>query len=318
MMNLDAPEQAVAWATKAGHAASGLMDVAGGAWPAVAGNWPVSLYVALAATVVAAVLGLRWLNAMLQQWRGVQQVALDQGLKDAFVWLAAERLVDVATLAMVVPGAFLLLSGLQPLLGLGLVVTGLAAPRLGLAWLRKRRMQTLREQLPDAIQLLAGSLRAGLGLNSALAMLAGQTAKPAADEFALLVRQQRLGASLTSAMDLFEARVRVEEAAMFAAALRTASMTGGNLADTLDRVAATLRERLAIEGKIDALTAQGRLQGWVVGALPFALIPVLYQLDADAVRPLWQTPAGWAVLAGVSLMVSFGMAWIRKIVGIDV
>ncbi len=101
-------------------------------------------------------------------------------------------------------------------------------------------------------------------------------------------------------------------------ALRIASVTGGGLAETLERAAQTLRNSLAMEDKIRALTAQGKLQAIVVGALPLLLVLVLAQMEPEAMALLWRTRIGWATVAVVALLEIFGIVLIRKIVAIDV
>jgi tight adherence protein B len=110
----------------------------------------------------------------------------------------------------------------------------------------------------------------------------------------------------------------VEEVALLSSALRVARETGGNLAEALERLATTLRDKLTIEGKIRALTAQGKLQGIVVGLLPIALMTVLFHMEPEAMAPLFHTWYGWATLAVIGVLEIVGALIIRKIVNIDV
>jgi len=100
--------------------------------------------------------------------------------------------------------------------------------------------------------------------------------------------------------------------------LRIAAQTGGNLADTLERIAATLRARAQLQGRVQALTAQGRMQAWVLAALPPLLLLALDRLEPDIMATLWHTPLGWGVLATVVVLEVLGVVWIRRIVRIDV
>jgi tight adherence protein B len=102
------------------------------------------------------------------------------------------------------------------------------------------------------------------------------------------------------------------------AAMRIANETGGGLAETLERTAATLRSQHAMELKIRALTAQGKLQAWVVGLLPVFLLGVLTRLEPDAMAQLWTTRLGWGVLVSVLVMEFIGVVLIRRIVAIDI
>ena len=106
--------------------------------------------------------------------------------------------------------------------------------------------------------------------------------------------------------------------ALLVAALRVASQTGGNLAEALESIAETLRARLQLQARIRALTAQGRLQAWIVGFLPLFLALVLDRLEPESMALLWHTPLGWAVLAVVLVLETAGVLMIRRIVNIDI
>lgn len=199
-----------------------------------------------------------------------------------------------------------------------LCVVGYFLPRLLFAFFKIRRLRTLRMQMPDAIMLVSGGLRAGASLPGALTQMVAETQPPISQEFELFLREQRIGVSFEDALDSFEKRIPVEELALLSSALRVSRETGGNLAETLERLAATLREKLTIEGKIRALTAQGKLQGIVVGLLPLALMGVLFHMEPTAMYPLFHTWYGWATLAFIAGMEITGAVIIRKIVSIDV
>jgi tight adherence protein B len=193
-----------------------------------------------------------------------------------------------------------------------------AVPGVVLAWLRRERLKTLSAQWPDAVMLVASALRAGSSLAQGLGQAARELPAPAGLELSLTVREQRLGVSLDDAMAHLERRVRLEAVTLFAASVRIAQETGGNLAETLERLADTLRRKASLEGKIDALTAQGRMQGWVMAALPLAVGAALFAIEPQAMSPLVSTWQGWCVCAGVVLLEGLGLFFIRKIVSIDV
>jgi tight adherence protein B len=199
-----------------------------------------------------------------------------------------------------------------------LCVVGYFLPRLLFAFFKRRRLRTLRDQMPDAIMLVAGALRAGASLPGALTQMVAEVQPPISQEFELFLREQRIGVSFEDALESFEARVPVEEAALLSAALRVSRETGGNLAETLERLAATLREKLSIEGKIRALTAQGKLQGVVVGLLPIVLMAVLFHMEPEAMSPLFHSWYGWATLGFIAVLEFIGALIIRKIISIDV
>ncbi len=191
-------------------------------------------------------------------------------------------------------------------------------PRWLYALMRKRRMQKFEEQLPDALMMLSGGLRAGVGLNSATQQLVSEARPPLAQEFSLMLREQRLGVTLEQSLSNLARRVPTQATTLVVSAMRIASETGGGLAETLERTAHTIRSRLQMEGKIGALTAQGKLQAWVVGALPLILMLVLNKMEPEAMSHLWHSRVGWATLAVIGVLEFLGVYVIRKIVAIDV
>jgi tight adherence protein B len=191
-------------------------------------------------------------------------------------------------------------------------------PRVLLNKLRARRLLNIEQQLPDALLVIAGGLRAGVSLSHALQQLVRETRPPVSQEFDLVLREQRLGVSLDESLESLAQRVPLQSVTLFVSAMRVANETGGSLAEALERASQTLRSKIAMEGKIAALTAQGKLQAWIVGLLPVILFLVLSKLEPDAMNLLWTTRMGWGVVAVVILMEFFGILFIRKIVAIDV
>jgi len=191
-------------------------------------------------------------------------------------------------------------------------------PRLLYAWMRKKRLQTFEEQLPDALMMLAGGLRAGVGLSSAIRQLVVEAEAPISQEFALMLREQRLGVTLQQSLGNLARRVPTQTTTLVVSAMRIATETGGGLAETLERTSHTIRARLQMEGKIRALTSQGKLQAWIVGALPLFLMLILNKMEPEAMSHLWNTRMGWATLVVIAFFEFMGIYVIRKIVAIDV
>ena len=192
------------------------------------------------------------------------------------------------------------------------------APRALYVWLRRRRLWALERQLPDIADSLASSLRAGLGLGQAIARVAQHQSPPAAQEFALLVREHRLGIPLEQALSDLAVRSDLRDLHMLVATLGIARDLGGGLADALERFGASIRRRLVMEDRIRALTAQGRLQGIVMGILPIALGAVLFVLEPVQMRKLFTEPVGWLTIGGVVLLEFGGFLLLRRIVSIRV
>lgn len=192
------------------------------------------------------------------------------------------------------------------------------SPRLLYALMRKRRLRKFEEQLPDALMMLAGGLRAGVGLSSALSQLVIEAQAPLAQEFSLMLREQRLGVMLEQSLNNLARRMPTQTTTLVVSAMRIATETGGGLAETLERTAHTIRSRLQMEGKIGALTAQGKLQAWVVGGLPMVLMLILNKMEPEAMSQLWHTKIGWLTLIVIAFLEIMGVYMIRKIVTIDV
>jgi tight adherence protein B len=191
-------------------------------------------------------------------------------------------------------------------------------PRLLYARLRQRRLRKFDEQLPDALMMLSGGMRAGVGLSSAIGQLVLEAPAPLGQEFSLLLREQRLGVTLEQSLNSLARRMPTPTAVLVVSAMRIASETGGGLAETLERTAHTIRSRLQMEAKIVALTAQGKLQAWVVGLLPVGLGLVLSKMEPEAMAMLWTTRIGWLTLIVLIVFEFMGVYVIRKIIAIDV
>ena len=133
-----------------------------------------------------------------------------------------------------------------------------------------------------------------------------------------MLREQRLGVTMEQSLSNLSRRVPTQSTTLVVSAMRIAIETGGGLAETLERTAATVRSRLQMEGKIGALTAQGKLQAWVVGLLPMVLMLVLDHMEPEGMALLWHSRLGWATLAVIGFLEFMGIYVIRKIVAIDI
>lgn len=184
--------------------------------------------------------------------------------------------------------------------------------------IRQGRLWRLDQQLPDMLLGLAGALRAGSGLQTALRHTVDHASVPLSQELGLMLREQRMGVSFEQALRNVYSRVPTEGVSLVVSALNIAGQSGGNLAETLERIAVTLRTRHYLLGRVRALTSQGRMQAWVMASLPPGLAFVLYWLEPDAMSALWDTPVGWAVLLLIITLESAGIFFIRRIVQIDV
>ena len=255
---------------------------------------------------------------LLQAWR--ERFTRETGfhLRELFLFVDPARLY-VLNLALTLLGAGTawLLTG-NVLVALAVAVVLVLSPSLVLRWLRARRIEQVEQQLPDALQMLAGTARAGLSLPAAIRQVRTELAPPLQQELLLVQHEQRLGVSLDDALENLARRIPAQPVKLMVSAMRIANETGGGLAETLERTATTLRSQHTMELKIRALTAQGKLQAWVVGLLPVFLLWVLHRMEPEAMAQLWTTQLGWGVLAAVIVMEFIGVLLIRRIVAIDI
>ena len=290
-----------------------------GAW---LGDVPAGLLTILLAVFLAVPLLAWWLGRQLndsaQRFGERFSRTVEVRLERAFLFIDPRRLLtlNVLWVAVVTGLAYLLTESLWVAL-IALMVAGWL-PRLVLIWMQRRRRERFRLQLPDVMLLTAGGLRAGASLWQALAQVSAESAAPARQEIEMMLREQRLGVSMDGALGGLERRMAGEEMRLFGAALRISQETGGNLAETLESLAGSTRRKQALEAKVQALTSQGRLQGWIMGTLPLALGLILFQLEPQAMRALFTTGFGLAVCAAIVVLQALGFFFERRIVSVDV
>ncbi len=191
-------------------------------------------------------------------------------------------------------------------------------PAAVLAWLRRARRQRLQQLFPDALLMLAGALRAGCSLSTAMQQVGPELPSPASQELAIVLREMRLGVSLDAALENFSLRASLPSVTLAVAAMRIAHDSGGGLAEALERAASTLRAQLAMESKIRSLTSQGKLQALIVGLLPLVLLMALSKMEPAEMSLLFTTRAGVATLVVIGALEVVGVYVIRRIVSIDV
>jgi len=218
-------------------------------------------------------------------------------------------------------GALLLGFGLVAGSVMGAVLAGLAggaAPGWIVHRYRTQRIARFERQLVDALQAMANAFRAGLTLPQALESLSREAPFPLGPELALVVKELKLGVTVESALDNLASRVDSADLSLVVVSTNTARQLGGNMAEMFETISGTIRERFRLQGKIAALTSQGRMQGWVVAALPLLLGVAMRWMRPDLVDPMLEHPFGWILVALVIVLELVGMWLIRRIVAIDV
>jgi len=192
-------------------------------------------------------------------------------------------------------------------------------PRLVLRHLRKARLQKFNDQLEDALLSMSSSLKAGFSINQAIEVVANENRKPISFEFRLLMQEIRLGVPLDDALRKMVARLdNSPDLELVATAIITARQTGGELTQVLERLAGVIRERIRITQRIRALTAQGRLQAIIIGAMPFLLMMAMAYIAPDMMNQFLASVIGILLILGAIVLVTIGFFVIKKITTIDI
>jgi tight adherence protein B len=205
------------------------------------------------------------------------------------------------------------------------VVVGFLLPRFWLARRRNGRLAAFNRQLPDTITLIANALRAGSSFLQAIELVVRESRPPISVEFSRVIREVNLGLAFEQALENMVRRVRSDDLELMATAIAIQHQVGGNLAEILDSIAFTIRERIRIKGEIRTLTAQQRLSGYVVAGLPIGLATFLFVAAPGFMTPMFDDrasliglPAGVIILATGGVMMFIGFMLIRRIVDIEV
>jgi tight adherence protein B len=222
-------------------------------------------------------------------------------------------------------GIFLLASVLGLVLGKGSLIVGLIFMVLGalLPWMylgfrKKRRKKAFERSLPDTLQLMSGSLAAGLSLAQSVDTICRESSEPISSEFKRVLVETRLGLSLETALQGVADRFQSEDFDWVVMAINIQRQVGGNLAELLNTVAGTMREREYIRRQVAALAAEGKLSAYVLGGLPPAFLLYLVLANPDYVNVLFTRPLGILMLVGGAVILSVGVFWMSRIVKVEV
>jgi tight adherence protein B len=196
--------------------------------------------------------------------------------------------------------------------GAGAVI-GFFFPQLLVAYLRRRRRKQFSEQLTDGLILLANGLRANLSMQQSIEMLVEESPAPLCQEFDLVMREHRLGVDLDKAIVNCAQRTRDEDLALAATAFSVTRQLGGNIAEIFDRIVNMIKARKLLKGKVDALTAQGRMQAMVVAAMPYVFGFFGAKANPELMSLLWTTIPGFCALGLVVILDTLGYLWVIKI-----
>jgi tight adherence protein B len=226
-------------------------------------------------------------------------------------WLLIRFLLSLAAGAL-----FALFAGLLGLLaGIVAMWVGTAAYRSNRA---DKRARAFASQLPDALQLIIGSLRSGFSLTQAIEAMIRELPDPLSTEFSRAMGETRLGVPLEDALERVATRMACADLSWAVVAIRVQREVGGNLAEVLETTVATMRERASLRRHVRALSAEGRLSAYVLVALPFVLAGFMLLFRRDYLRPLYTEPIGLLLLGGGAVLVLVGTFWMSRIVKIKI
>ncbi len=263
-----------------------------------------------------------------QNYNSTYEDAIDKSLQDIFLFIPAKKLVELSWALAAV--AFLLFAAplFNPstpgmlLLGLGL---GTAAgggafhlPNYVIKYLTQKRRNTFNLQLVEALATMANALRAGFSINQAIEAIVETGNNPIAQEFQVFLQQLRVGVGFSDALQSLATRVASEDLELVVTAIDIARKTGGNLTEIFDTIAETIRGRQRIELRIRTLTAQGRLQGIMLSAMPFLLGLGMLLMKPGMMKPFLFSTVGVCVIGVIVILVVLGGLMIKKIVTIDI
>ena len=202
--------------------------------------------------------------------------------------------------------------------GILMLIVGWMLPKPIVDFMYRKRVDRFVNQMVDGLGLMSNGMRSGLSVVQAMGLVSQEMPDPIQQEFNLILSQNKLGVSLEEAFINLSKRIVADEVEMFVTSVNILKETGGNLAETFDTITTLIRERIKVEGKIKALTAQAFWQGIILMCVPPFMAITLSQTDPELMKPMFTNPLGWAVLAGVVILEAIAFVVIRKITKIDV
>jgi tight adherence protein B len=257
-----------------------------------------------------------WINSWLQNLSLATRLKIL--LNQANLTWTPGTLLMMSAACFVVPGYLLYLRS-DSILFSGAIALFLGCAPIAFV-LKKRRMRfnEFEQGLPEALDLMVSSMRAGQSLAAALRLVAMESPDPIGAEFRICFDEQHYGLELRAAMENLVNRIPLQDMRIVVTGILIQKESGGNLAEVLDKAAYVIRERFRLKQQVRVHTAQGRLTGWILACLPLALGVGLYLVNPTVMSVLWTRPIGVKLLYASAIMTVIGMLIIRKIVDMDV
>jgi tight adherence protein B len=257
-----------------------------------------------------------WMNRVLVRVQAAMQ--LKRVLDQADLQITVTRLLMFSMMAGILAGLAVSMLTVSLLL---IVVIGLMAasiPFIHVFWMRKRRFDKFLEHLPDALELMSRALTAGHAFSEALHMVSTEMPEPIATEFRKTYEEQNLGLSLKLALENLTTRIPLLDLRLCVTAILIQRETGGNLAEILEKVAVTIRERFRILGDLKTLTTSSRMSAWLLCGMPIFVAVAITIMNEEYMSVLWKDQRGHKLIAAAMLLQITGMLIVRKILNIKI
>ncbi len=257
-----------------------------------------------------------WLNRSLVRLQAA--LHLKKMLDQADLHITPSRLLMFSVMAGLLAALAASVVTISMLIMLGAALLAAAIPFVHVWWARKKRFDQFLEHLPDALDLMSRALSAGHAFPESLHMVSTEMPEPIATEFRKTYEEQNLGLSLKLALENLTQRIPLLDLRMCVTAIMIQRETGGNLAEILEKVAYTIRERFRILGDLKTLTTSSRMSAWLLCGLPIFVTLVITVMNPEYMSVLWKDPRGHYLIAAAMFMQVTGMLIVRKILNIKI
>ncbi len=259
--------------------------------------------------------GYAWSLALIAR----QEQAYDRVLRQQLLMDIEPRTALLASSGLVLTaGVFAFLVTLSALAAFACAGVAMLLPNMYIRHLEAQRLRRLESQLVDGLTTLASAARAGLNLVQSMELLESNAVGPIKQEIGQLLREFRLGMDLNQAMQNASNRIGSQLYRLTFTAIQMHRLRGGDTAESLDRIAESIRDISRLEGKLDALTSQARYQAVFMAMMPFVFLALLATIDPQGVGLLFSEPSGRMLLLGVVVLIATAFVWIRKIMSVEI
>lgn len=254
-------------------------------------------------------------------WEGYEEryvKGAEKTLDSMFLTIPPQNLLYLSLLFYILLAIAITVFSGQLVLGAVIGVVGFFIPQIALKVMKKRRDEKFGKQLVDALTTMANALGSGLSLPQAIETVARDMENPIRQEFRMLNQELQLGTKMDVALGNFQRRIPNPDLMLMNTAITISQEVGGNLSEVFKNISGTVRERHRLESNIKAHTSQGKMQGYVLCMVPFAMGGLLSFLFPSMMEPLYTTSIGWLVIFSSLILMALGGFFISRIVNIDI